>query len=143
MTRQSYFEYNGNKYYTGTIFRMKYNNQLIDGTFVCYMPELDRYVYKFLDKTGRMQQACSPSSMFWSKVDSITDRRNSQVYFPRERQMKDRYVDGLPLGWMWYIFLMAISTIFKDAIGLWILISVVFFNWRKKKIKEEGTYIEW
>ena len=56
---------------------------------------------------------------------------------------KDTEIDGLVLGWMWYIFLMVIATVFKDALGLWGLISFVFFTWRSDKIKKEGKYIEW
>ena len=74
---------------------------------------------------------------------SITDKIDTSVHSPVEKKMKDTQIDGLFLGWMWYIFLMIISVIFKDAIGLWILWSVVFFTWRKNKIKKEGTYIEW
>jgi hypothetical protein len=62
---------------------------------------------------------------------------------PTERKRKDCEIDGLFLGWVWYIFLMAIGTIFNGAIFIWLMISIVFFNWRAKKIKEEGTYIEW
>ena len=60
-----------------------------------------------------------------------------------EKRRKDSQIDGLFLGWMWYIFLMLISIVFKEALGLWIFISIVFFKWRSDKIKKEGTYIEW
>ena len=64
------------------------------------------------------------------------------MHLPIIKTKKDFQIDGLFLGWMWYIFLMLISVIFNGAIGLWILISIVFFSWRAKKIKREGTYIE-
>lgn len=101
------------------------------------------YVYKFRDKYGKQYTAFVPSDNFFNTIISITDKKDNSVSGPVTKKLKDRDIDGLFLGWLWYIFLMAISTIFKDAIGLWILISVVFFRWRSKKIKEEGTYTEW
>lgn len=143
MNLRNYFEYNGKKYYTGTIFIMKVSKMLYEYTFVCYNVD-----YKaLLCKSANNQQARSLvpiwESVFNKNLVSITNKIDTSVHHPVEKKMKDTQIDGLFLGWMWYIFLMAVSTIFKDAIGLWILWSVVFFSWRKKKIKKEGTYIEW
>lgn len=143
MNLRNYFEYNGKKYYTGTIFIMKVSKMLYEYTFVGYNVD-----YKaLLCKSANNQQARSLvpiwESVFNKNLVSITNKIDTSVHSPVEKKMKDTQIDGLFLGWMWYIFLMAVSTIFKDAIGLWILWSVVFFSWRKKKIKKEGTYIEW
>ena len=143
MNLRNYFEYNGKKYYTGTIFIMKVSKMLYEYTFVGYNVD-----YKaLLCKSANNQQARSLvpiwESVFNKNLVSITNKIDTSVHSPVEKKMKDTQIDGLFLGWMWYIFLMAVSTIFKDAIGLWILWSVVFFSWRKRKIKEKGTYIEW
>lgn len=143
MNLRNYFEYNGKKYYTGTIFIMKVSNRLCEYTFVGYNVD-----YKaLLCKSVNSQQVRSLIPIWESVLNknlvSITDKIDTSVHSPVEKKMKDTQIDGLFLGWMWYIFLMIISVIFKDAIGLWILWSVVFFTWRKNKIKKEGTYIEW
>lgn len=45
--------------------------------------------------------------------------------------------DDISIGWIAYIAIMAISTIFKENIGLWILWTVVFFVWRHSKLYKE------
>ena len=51
----------------------------------------------------------------------------------------DVKINKLFLGWIWYIFLMIIASIFKGQVIGWIFISFFFFGWRKK-IKDEETY---
>ena len=36
-------------------------------------------------------------------------------------------------GFVWYIAVMLLAMIFKDAIGIWILATVVYFSWKGKK----------
>ena len=136
---QNYFVVNGKKYYTGTVFIVKdlCANQ-VKASFVCYDTDYHVYVYKIGNCMSR-----TPDQWFEKLFICVTDKVDEKVHLPITKTKKDRNIDGLVLGWIWYIFLMSLSAIFKDAIGLWILISIVFFTWRAKKIKEEGTYIEW
>lgn len=143
MNLRNYFEYKGKKYYTGTIFIMKNPKEPCEYTFIGYNVD-----YKaLLCKSTGSQQVHSEipiwESVFNKNLVSITNKIDTSVHAPVEKKMKDSQIDGLFLGWMWYIFLMAISAIFKDALGLWGLITFVFFTWRHNKIKKEGTYIEW
>jgi hypothetical protein len=136
--KQDFFLVNGTKYYTGTIFIINNMGRHSDATFICYDTEQSRYFYKVKDCICRADQ-----KNFQRIFISVTDRVDETAHMPTTKTMKDTAIDGLFIGWLWYVFLMLISAIFKDAIGLWILISVTFFVWRKKKIEEEGTYIEW
>lgn len=52
---------------------------------------------------------------------------------------KDTEINGLFLGWIWYIFIMIVVSIFNGAIIGWVVVSFFFFKWRKK-IKEENTF---
>ena len=137
--KQNYFVVDGKKYYTGTVFVIKdCNGRQTEAYFICYDTDLRKYIYK--------TEGCRWSShdnFFWNRFVAVTDKVNNEISYPVAKVQKDLEIDGLFIGWVWYIFLMLISTIFKDAIGLWGLITVVFFSWRSKKIKEEGTYIEW
>lgn len=135
---QNYFIVNGGKYYTGTIFITNCNGKHVEAEFVCYDVKHKRFVYKINKCIWR-----SDDKNFWRKFISLTDKKCLNTHMPTTKTKKDLEIDGLFLGWVWYIFLMSVSIIFKDAIGLWTLISIVFFGWRAKKIKEEGTYIEW
>lgn len=41
--------------------------------------------------------------------------------------------DEVFVGLVLYIAVMLVATIFKDRIGIWILATIVYFNWLKKK----------
>jgi hypothetical protein len=137
-TRENYIVVNKTKYYTGTVFIIDFCGKVQEAAFVCSIPKTNRVLCKLSDKRWWIN-----TDDFRKRIVDITNKVDPSVRMPVTKTMKDSEIDGLFIGWLWYIFLMAISTIFKDAIGLWIFISVVFFNWRTKKIKEEGTYIEW
>jgi hypothetical protein len=47
-------------------------------------------------------------------------------------------VEGLFIAWIWYIFIMVVAIIFNARIGIWLLASIIFFNYRNKKLKEAG-----
>ncbi len=137
--KQNYFVVNGVKYYTGTVFVTENSRrQLVEATFIWYDTEYKRYLYKTKE---RMHQLLYDD--FWKYFVAVTNKRDDSVRSPVTRSKNDFEISGLFIGWVWYVFLMAISFIFKNAIGFWILISVIFFSWRAKKIKEEGTYVEW
>jgi hypothetical protein len=136
--KQNYFVANGVKYYTGTIFIVNDMGNIREASFLYYDTECSRYIYKITDCVYN-----TDAKNFNRIFISTTGRIDNKIHAPTTKTKKDMEIDGLFLGWVWYIFLMAISSIFKDVIGLWILISIVFFYWRKNKIKEEGTYVEW
>ena len=138
MMWQNYFEYNGEKYYTGTVFVVRRMGSNVDATFVCYDVQKSWYVYKVGVAT-----IYSTDNMFWSNFVSLTNRVNLNTHVPTLKKRKELDIDGMSIGWTWYIVLMLISSIFKDAVGLWAVISIVFFTWRHEKINKEGTYIEW
>lgn len=135
---QNYFVVNGVKYYTGTVFIVNNMGQHTEASFVCYDQDRQRYVYKIKDHTWHADE-----KNFQNRFICVTDKVDNIITGPTVKTKSDIRIDGLFIGWMWYIFLMAISALFKDAIGLWFLISIVFFAWRSSKIKKEGTYIEW
>lgn len=38
--------------------------------------------------------------------------------------------DSIFVGWVWYIVIMAVGTIFKDRLMIWVFASAVFFLWK-------------
>lgn len=138
MRFQNYFEYEGKKYYTGTVMIVHNWKARQEATFICYDTEQDLYIYQIEQCKCRMHE-----DGFYDSIIEITDRVNNWVHIPKEKMRKECHIDGLMYGWVWYIFLMVVSTIFNDRIGLWIIWSVVFFAYRKNKIEKEGHYIEW
>lgn len=140
--KQNHFIYNGHKYYTGTIIKIKsFANGEITGkeaTFLYYNTDNDYYMYTLGNKHISVH-----SDIFWNNFINVTDKLNSSAHMPIEKHFKDTEVDNLFIGWMWYILIMLIAVIFKSAIFIWAITIIIFFKWRKKKIKEEGTYYEW
>ena len=135
---QNYILLNGKKYYSGSVFIVNCMGKESEATLIGYNREYESYFFKINNKTCRMK-----SEIFKKSFVRAVDSASTYTHIPEEKKRKDLDVDGLFLGWVWYIFLMAVSVIFNGAVFLWILISIVFFSWRAKKIKEEGTYIEW
>ena len=135
---QNYFIVDGTKYYTGTTFLIKNMGKEEVASFICYDIERKKYVYKI-----RNCECHAYESFFEKWFIRILNGIDTEVRMPVIKTKRDRDIDGMPLGWMWYIFLMIVSSIFKDVIGLWLLISIVFFCWRADKKKREGTYVEW
>lgn len=140
----NYFIADGKKYYTGTVFKTKYDGE---ATFVCLYDlrgtQYMNHVYVIYRLASAEGERWTPMELFANEFVCVTGAVDSEAQMPRTRHIPDSQIPGMALGWMWYIFLMAIATIFKENVGLWILISVVFFGWRHNKIQEEGTYVEW
>lgn len=132
------FQVNGKTYYTGTIFIINYLGKEAEASFICYDLEHSLFIFQIKHLTCRAHD-----TYFYNNFICATNKIDKSVRMPIIKKRKDFEINGLFIGWIWYIFLMLISIIFKDAIGLWIIISIVFFSWRSKKIKEEGTYVEW
>ena len=133
----NYFIYDGRKYYTGTVVKIK-SGMYDRGAFICHNLQNDTLVFQV--GGGRMHL---PREAFLRKDVQITGEINKNVHMPVQKTFKDSDIEGLSLGWVWYIFLMAICTLFKGNIFYWIVISVLFFAYRKKVRKEKGTYYEW
>ena len=138
MTLQDYCIVNGKRYNTGAVFIIDFNGKQREASFICCIPKTNMYRCKIDGTIWFITE-----NDFQKKIVEITNKVDPSIRMPIAKIRKDTEIDGLFLGWLWYIFLMSISTIFYARIWLWILISVVFFDWRSKKIKEEGTYIEW
>lgn len=138
----NYFIVDNVKYYTGTVFVMqRESSKPIEATFICYDNQIQKYCFQPHNSNCKRHWADHYTMNEWFVC--VTDKIDTTARMPVERTFNDRFIEWLPLGWCWYIFLMALSILFKDCIGLWILISVVFFSWRHNKIKKEGTYYEW
>lgn len=53
---------------------------------------------------------------------------------------KPQYIEGIVSAWIWYILIMVFALFLagvENVIMVWILASVVFFNWRRRKINGE------
>ena len=146
--RENFFQYNGGIYYTGTIVRMycsdRFGHDIVkDAIFIWHITSTDKYVVQIGQCTY-----IYPRQHFYSMLVEVTGNMDLQSIQPAIMQWKQRNrpatitdelnIDGLFIAWVWYIFIMLIATIFYDRVGIWFFATVIFFNYRNKKLKEAG-----
>lgn len=131
--RQDYFTCNGKRYHTGTIVVIA-NRKM---TFLYFNTDNNRFAFK----NGECVSQYS-SEYLGKHPITICSEVDGTVKLPVLRKKRELSIDGMLLGWMWYIFIMGLAVIFNDRIGIWILASWIFFSWRKNKIEKEGMYYE-
>ena len=122
------FKYDGKTYALGAKVKIKYKNQIVDAYYVGN--GTNGAVFKY------------NNILFHSNINDIIEVYNDGHYNGFERKKvvpKDSEILKLSIGWIWYIIIMAILTIFNDRIIGWIAASVIFFSWRRK-VKEEESY---
>ena len=141
---QNYFIYNGIKYVSGTMIRIKQFNYItgklheVNALFIAYHIDSCEYELK-IDNLTSMYSKGRFEKVFCGIAGQNVVKHNQFQTTKKELKFKDELgIDGLLIAWMWYVFIMAIAIIFYDRIGIWILASVIFFNYRNKKLKEEG-----
>lgn len=147
---RNYFEYNGNKYYSGTGLYVKpiqLQPSWVDKQKVTFLGYNDE-ARLFAVLTEDMKTYWYPDAKFNNIFIGLSGENNykHQNWVQEKNGMlnskatfsDELNIDGMLIAWMWYIFIMLVSIIFKECIGVWIFASVVFFNYRKKKLKERG-----
>ena len=134
---QNYFVVNGTRHYTGAVFIVNNMGQQSEATFLCYNPSTLKYSYRIKECTWHVNE-----TEFRKNLVCVTDKVNDSVSTPTICTPKDSEINGMFIGWVWYIFCMLISTILNGQIVFWALESLIFFSWRAEK-KKEGTHIEW
>ena len=139
--KQDYVIYKGVRYNSGDKIHILWytdghrNVRNYTGIFVDCDEEKDEYRFTVDGILYRFNKTC-----FYQTIRNEPVQMSTQVKKePLKATFKNELcIDGLLIAWMWYVFIMAIAVIFYDRIGIWILASVIFFNYRKKKLKEEG-----
>ena len=141
---QNYFVYKGKRYDTGTIVILSrfdiYSKRICDtkSKFLYYDTESCEYVFDIYGKEYKYSEQYFNDN-FVSIYDPEIKYTHAQQQQKNSHTISDELnIDGLFIAWMWYIFIMIVGFIFYDRIGIWIFASIVFFNYRNKKLKEAG-----
>lgn len=147
--RQNYFIYNGQYYKAGAIIivhQLDYIaacNRETEATFLYYDTKSNRIAIQ-IKRCTHYYTIEMFKNIFVRATDktnmTLVDQEDTRFAMQnREKTFQDELnINGLLIAWIWYIFIMAISIIFKDCIGIWVLASFVFFNYRNRKLKEAG-----
>lgn len=140
--RQYHFEYNGKTYNIGTVLKIKdWDNKgrcfIKNVTFEYYTPERGYYTYN-----DNGQRRSVYERLFYNLLVEVTDEVNLNVRTPVKKYRDDLQIPDVIPGWAWYIAIMTMGTLFNERIAIWVISSIVFFNWRKKVKEEKGVYYE-
>ena len=140
MVQNYYFIYNNNKYAYGTIILLKRFDYILndhypyEATFCFHVVDKDQYVCKI-----KNMYCYYTSTEFYNKLIEVTNKTDDEyISFINKRfnvRKKELSNDGMLIAWIWYVFIMAIAIIFKDMVSIWILASIIFFSYRKNKLK--------
>lgn len=144
MNKNDYFDYNGVRYYAGTRFTT-------DHDYYTNVPAYFRGWSSYNPNDCEVTMTIGPrkcQKTIWISREEMAEHINEIVegnyYVEREaktRSLKDSQIPELFFGWIAYIAVMLVFSIFKDRLGIWVVATCYFFHWRNK-IKEENTYVE-
>ena len=135
-----YMKYNGEYYDVGTICKIKGHRGPVLVRFLgwkyanrwCFeavekehSPEL----YNTYDPSGVMDYCLEIVIPIKPNLDKKeVSNSNVGIGLP-ERETPPSW--DIEVGWIWYIAIMLIATIFKDRVMIWGFATVVFFLWKK------------
>jgi hypothetical protein len=137
--KQSYFVHNGRQYNTGDIILFRFFDGRIGKSyetqvkFLYYDTETKEY---FIEVYGK--EYGYTENLFYRNMYGVVNPRAPAVNISEHTFSDELNLDGMLVAWIWYVFIMAVGIIFYDRIGIWILTSIIFFNYRNKKLKEAG-----
>ena len=137
--RYRFFMFNNKCYGVGTIF--KFTQQYIDKRKLKYhygkLTDANYLTNWVVVKTG--DKNCLNKIGFGILDEDLTEIIEEiiapveAIYTnPKDKEFayRDFEISGMIEAWMIYLFFMGISSIFVCNVGLWIIISIVFFTWR-------------
>lgn len=146
--KQNYFVYNKKQYYSGTVivvnrYDWKTNCRAIqECIFIYHNTDNNKVLYK-------VRNQCETDYCSWEEFNNRLVKITNEIdfegikteygwHFPKRTLKKELNIDGMFIAWIWYIFIMLILTIFKGRILAWIGVTIIFMNYREKKLREAG-----
>lgn len=138
--KQNYFVYKDRQYNAGDLVPFRFFDCRVGKSyetkvkFLYYNTETKEY---FVEVYGK--EYSYAENIFYKNMCGTTSPRAPAASSNNQHTFSDELnIDGLLIAWIWYVFIMAVGVIFYDRIGIWILTSIIFFNYRNKKLKEAG-----
>lgn len=150
--KQNYFTHQGVQYYTGTTIIVKQNDNITGrvfnakATFVYYDTERDRYAFSINNHVNIYPKKDFDRVFVGVTEDVVCEHdanksMNKLAYIQENKKhtlAEELNIEGMLIAWIWYIFVMIVAIIFKDRIVIWLAASIIFFNYRSKKLKDAG-----
>ena len=146
--KEYHFSYNGKLYNTGTVVIIKSFNRFgnpctKEVSFMYQDVERERVIFKTEGVICHY-----PKDQFYNVLIAVADNIDNQVVGEvKQRIQKENTgptvqdelnIDGLFIAWVWYIIIMVVSGLFNDRILAWTGASIIFFHYRKEKLRKAG-----
>jgi hypothetical protein len=144
--KENHFTYKGMKYKSGTILKIKPTvgranpspKMFEEATFMFYNTDSEKYFIQVGGTTYLLREQGFFDILIYP-MDRINNNYLAAVAEEERWSFgKELAIDNMPVAWIWYIFLMGLTFIFNGRIFYWIFISIIFFAYRNKKLREEG-----
>lgn len=144
--KKYYVVYKGKRYNSGdTINIIRYIDQYGNiyanprhetGIFLDCDEEKDEYRFLVDGNICCLNKSCFFRAMCDKKIPEEGTLHSTNKVSKKMTFKDELKIEGLFIAWIWYIFIMLILIIFNERIIGWIGASVIFFNYRDKKLKE-------
>lgn len=140
MNKENPFIFNDRPYYVGTIVsineawkhKVGFNSIL---KFVWYNSDEDAYCFTTLQDNWNIYKLSNEQILMY--VESILNDNKMEV---KNQDINPQYIDGIVSAWIWYILIMLFAVFLQgvtNVILVWVIATIIFFNWRQNKIKGE------
>ncbi len=131
---KKYFEYKGHRYYEGTIAEFdntgypqakygKYSG--VDDLFIAMISPTECFC-----NNRRLFSANEDNRKIIRFVKMVNNPYNIEMI----KAYNDTDSDDMFYAWVIYIIAMIFSALTYDRIGWWIIITIIFYNYRKNKL---------
>ena len=140
---KDYFNFKGKKYGAGTIIKIyknaekyfKFNSML---KFKRYNSNENLYCFTSLYDTWQEYKMTDIQLNVY--IENVVKECIWETSYRETETIDPKYIDGILSAWIWYIIIMFFA-LFLNGIGnkiiTLVIISIIFWSWRKKKINGE------
>lgn len=137
MPVENFLKYKGKCYDIGTRLRFYH-----DGLWP-WSETLEGVIEEFINgkiiikATNGFEYSLSPMIMDLDKfiveiINPVYYNQPEQIQLVNNRNVPPAW--DVEIGWIWYIIIMIVGTIFNDRLIIWIVASAVFFLWKAGKL---------
>ncbi len=138
--QQDYFVYNSHRYNAGDHISFRFFDYRVGRSyetkvkFLYYDTESKEYFIEVYGKEYSYRE-----ELFYRNIYERDSSSNQATREPKEHTFSDELkIRDLRITWVLYIVAMLISIVFYDRLLAWIFVSIIFFTYRHKKLKEYG-----
>lgn len=147
---ERYFILDGKRCEYGEIVNIRLGDKIVPATFIAHVTDRHYYTFKIYNKKYKDGHYYTSYNIkdfkkalvgYTGEIDDIQLRAMPLEHMIGKQNptfKEELEIDGMLIAWVWYVFLIGITLFFNGQIFYWAVISFIFFDYRRKKLKEEG-----